>query len=332
MFRIDHTTAASALPAPEVAGTPGYFSEGDVIAGQPATIVTGDWLNMVQEELVALVLAGGGIPNKSNRSQVRDALLTIFAAKTGATFTGNVTVQGTGSATLGPNGDIVISRAGGTTGVLFFGLGGNRFLNFDGTNYVLAGAELYCGPGNALAWNAGNDGAGSGLDAGLFAGQLPSYYTDITSRLGYAPANKAGDTFSGAVSVAAGNSVMLAQSALYGGAGIFAGDSTRTGYVKFIRPNGVSNGYIGYADTSSGQILYLNDLGLGHNFIGGIIRRDGAIVWDATSDGAGSGLDADVLRGKTPAQVVAGEFTLTVNTNGQCEQRAGGGMTQGNII
>jgi hypothetical protein len=50
-------------------------------------------------------------------------------------------------------------------------------------------------------WHNGNDGAGSGLDAGLFAGQLPSYYTNILARLGYTPANAAGQTFGGGIGV-----------------------------------------------------------------------------------------------------------------------------------
>jgi hypothetical protein len=42
------------------------------------------------------------------------------------------------------------------------------------------------------------DGAGSTLDADLLDGQHGSYYENIPARLGYAPANRAGDTFTGA--------------------------------------------------------------------------------------------------------------------------------------
>jgi hypothetical protein len=41
--------------------------------------------------------------------------------------------------------------------------------------------------GSNSIWNAGNDGAGSGLDADLLDGQQGSYYTDIVARLGYTP-------------------------------------------------------------------------------------------------------------------------------------------------
>jgi hypothetical protein len=42
------------------------------------------------------------------------------------------------------------------------------------------------------------DGAGSGVDADLLDGQQGSYYENIPARLGYTPANRAGDTFTGA--------------------------------------------------------------------------------------------------------------------------------------
>lgn len=41
--------------------------------------------------------------------------------------------------------------------------------------------------GGALAWTAGNDGAGSGMDADTLDGQQGSWYADIPSRLGFAP-------------------------------------------------------------------------------------------------------------------------------------------------
>ncbi|HEX7854427.1 MAG TPA: hypothetical protein VF503_12100, partial [Sphingobium sp.] len=54
------------------------------------------------------------------------AAAAIYAPLTGATFTGNVTVQGSGSATLGTSGDITAARVGGADGLLFFGTSGTR--------------------------------------------------------------------------------------------------------------------------------------------------------------------------------------------------------------
>jgi hypothetical protein len=79
MFRIDDATAATSLPTPETAGTEGYFTEGDPVAGTPATNVRGSWLNMIQEELRALVVYGGLTPSKTVYTQVRDAIVAKFA-------------------------------------------------------------------------------------------------------------------------------------------------------------------------------------------------------------------------------------------------------------
>ena len=46
-----------------------------------------------------------------------------------------------------------------------------------------------------------DEGAGKGLDADLLDGQHGAWYSDIIARLGFTPANKAGDTFTGLVSL-----------------------------------------------------------------------------------------------------------------------------------
>ncbi|VVE30007.1 hypothetical protein PEP31012_03619 [Pandoraea eparura] len=77
MFRIDDATAATALPTPEAAGSEGYFTEGNPTAGTPATNVRGSWLNMIQEELRAIVVAGGLTPSKTTYNQVLSAIKRI---------------------------------------------------------------------------------------------------------------------------------------------------------------------------------------------------------------------------------------------------------------
>ena len=151
-------------------------------------------------------------------------------------------------------------------------------------------------------WDAGNDGSGSGLDAGLFAGQLASYYTNITARLGYTAANKAGETFTGPVSVAPGNAFSVNADATKGGIQMVAGDNIRSGYINLFAPGSVRVGYLGFAQLG-GAIAYSNDTGGGHAFAGGQLSRDGSKVFDAGNDGSGSGLDADMWRGQTPAQM-----------------------------
>ncbi|MDH4745813.1 hypothetical protein OMP43_17445 [Sphingomonas sp. CBMAI 2297] len=86
MQRIDGPTASPSLPDPSaVSGTPGYFTGGDPSVPTPPTIVSPDWLNMIQEEIVAVILASGAALSKTNRTQLRDAIQALVAAG-GVTF------------------------------------------------------------------------------------------------------------------------------------------------------------------------------------------------------------------------------------------------------
>ena len=79
MFRIDNSTAASALPAPGPAGTPGYFTEGDPAHGVAATGISGDWLNMIKEEFMSILAAADVGESKTTFNQVLVALRALFA-------------------------------------------------------------------------------------------------------------------------------------------------------------------------------------------------------------------------------------------------------------
>ncbi|MDN7741569.1 MULTISPECIES: phage tail protein [Burkholderia] len=83
MFRIDQTTAVTALPAPSAAGTPGFFTGGNPATGQAATIVSADWLNLVQEELMSFLTEAGIVPSKTSYGQVLAAVQHLFAASAG---------------------------------------------------------------------------------------------------------------------------------------------------------------------------------------------------------------------------------------------------------
>jgi hypothetical protein len=82
MFRIDDPTAAAALPDPEAAGTEAYFTEGNP-GVTPATLVRASWLNMIQEELRAIVIAAGLTPSKTTYNQVLSALNASYAKLAG---------------------------------------------------------------------------------------------------------------------------------------------------------------------------------------------------------------------------------------------------------
>jgi len=78
MYRIDDSTAATSLPTPETEGTEGFFTEGNPATGTPATNVRGSWLNMIQEELRAVVVAAGLTPSKTVYTQLRDAIASMY--------------------------------------------------------------------------------------------------------------------------------------------------------------------------------------------------------------------------------------------------------------
>ena len=79
MHRIDGDDVAVALPAPQaVGGTVGYFAAEGV---QPATQVTGDWLNAVQEEIVNVATMDGGSLDKTLRDQMKTVLEHVRALR-----------------------------------------------------------------------------------------------------------------------------------------------------------------------------------------------------------------------------------------------------------
>lgn len=82
MFRVDTSTATDSLPAPSPAGTPGYFRSGNPQAGIPATIPGADWFNTMQEELAGLVEHYGLTLDKTDRTQLRQAIEAAIAAST----------------------------------------------------------------------------------------------------------------------------------------------------------------------------------------------------------------------------------------------------------
>lgn len=209
--------------------------------------------------------------------------------KAGDTATGSIIVQvGAARAGLFNTGDIGADRGNGS-GVVLLGDGGNRYLFSNGSYYILNGAELYAGAANSLVWNSGNDGSGSGSDADLLDGQHGSYYSNIPARLGYTPANKAGETFTGGitaptVAISEAANVYLGQS---GGNMVLFGDSND--HLMFIK---ATNVWLTAVDNVAQW--WIGGDGLVNARVG--FLAGGNAVWHTGNDGAGSGLDADLWR------------------------------------
>ena len=68
------------------------FTEGNPATAVPATDVTDDWLNDVQEELISILTAAGITPVKGDQNQVLEAIQKIASLQYATTFTGNLTL------------------------------------------------------------------------------------------------------------------------------------------------------------------------------------------------------------------------------------------------
>ncbi len=180
-------------------------------------------------------------------------------------------------------------------------------------------------------WHSQNDGAGSGLDADLLDGQDGSYYANIVARLGYTPLDagsySAGDVRAKLLSVdGAGSGLdadlldgrhasefallsgaafsgpistpgpVTAYVAGRGGAKLEAPGDTNPGYVGLYDGAGNRVGFVGYASGSRLTLSAERSM-TGWAVIGDLLIA-GAPAWHAANDGAGSGMDADLLDGR----------------------------------
>ncbi|BCF88661.1 hypothetical protein [Paraburkholderia largidicola] len=119
MYRIDDATAATSLPAPEAASAEGFFTEGNPATGTPATNVRGSWLNMIQEELRAVVVAAGLTPSKTTYNQLLAAIAIL--SRTG--YQGSTRIRLAANLTLYVSATGSDSNNGLTSGSPFATLG-----------------------------------------------------------------------------------------------------------------------------------------------------------------------------------------------------------------
>jgi hypothetical protein len=114
MFRIDDATAATSIPTPEVAGTEGYFTGGNPATATPATKVRASWLNMIQEELCAILAAAGIARSKTTYNQVNSALQKLYSPVIGsARNVSMIVASASATATLTADEIVVGASLGG---------------------------------------------------------------------------------------------------------------------------------------------------------------------------------------------------------------------------
>lgn len=213
--------------------------------------------------------------------------------KAGDTATGRITFNSTvtgnnGIATATTNlGEYEVRGSGTGAAMMAFHRPGLQSVYFGldtDNNLKLGGWSL--GAVAYKIWHAGNDGAGSGLDADLLDGQDGGYYSNIPDRLGYTPANRAGDTFTGRIHRDSGYYFDLDA----GGPLI---NFAPFDYLSFDRANDRLSLFIGGAS----RMVWRGSGNLDMGATGGLYFN-GNIVWHSGNDGSGSGLDADALDGQ----------------------------------
>lgn len=119
MHRIDHATAVAVQPAQTAPGTPGYFSEGDPALGAQATVVTKDWANAIQEEIAHVIEAASIDLEKTDNTQLFDAIMALILANVGGdipiastTVAGIVELATSAETATGTDGTRAVTPAG----------------------------------------------------------------------------------------------------------------------------------------------------------------------------------------------------------------------------
>lgn len=88
MYQIDNASAATVQPARAAPGPNpgGFFTGGNPATNTPATQVDADWLDMVQNELAAVLSAAGVAQEKANDAQLLSSIQAIVLGSTSATY------------------------------------------------------------------------------------------------------------------------------------------------------------------------------------------------------------------------------------------------------
>lgn len=274
----------------------------------------------------------------------------LVAGYSGGSYGGigyNVRHTTTGGVWIAPSTDTSSYLLFNSAGFTFYGAGSGvagRTLSYTGLatlnssgNLSLTGTSHTAG-GNTI-WHAGNDGAGSGLDADLLDGQNGTYYrqawqsidagTRLDYSLGFQPPTSgyAGFYFSkstsGATTGDAGYLLVRGTSDndIYTAEGItLVADA---GWLTLAQRTTSSRGVRIMSGTTSAERLKITTAGDIQFLNGNSLTYNGNTIWHSANDGAGSGLDADLLDGlssgsfiQTPgstSQMISGNINGAVN-------------------
>ncbi|MBR2813486.1 MAG: hypothetical protein IKE60_02465 [Reyranella sp.] len=201
MFQIDGAGIVNAKPARTALGIAGWYNQSP--GSSPGTVVTGEWMNMLQGEMLSILDAGGIAPNKADDSQLLQAIRRIVAGvvPTGSRigFTGRNAPSGwiLGSGrTIGNALSNATERANPDCKALFFLLH-EDYLDSELPIYTSAGAPSVRGVSPQVDWDANkqlkvpdyNDrgGVGRGDMGGAPVNRITVAKSDVdTTKLGAA--------------------------------------------------------------------------------------------------------------------------------------------------
>jgi hypothetical protein len=119
MQRIDHPTNTSILTSPATTESPGFF--------KPATVVTTDWCNAVQEEIANVIETAGYTLDKSDHTQLRVAIAATRGEWLLTQFPG---------ATLDDKLAYALANVDSGTRILFPTVNEGSWLEFDGDHTI----------------------------------------------------------------------------------------------------------------------------------------------------------------------------------------------------
>ena len=142
----------------------------DATWGSWATILnSSNYTSYVGNGTLTLAVSGTGLSGSASftANQSGNTTFTVTSNATSANTASTIVARdASGNITVN---DITAYRTSATgTGVIYLNQAQTRYLYFDGTNYIMPSSNLTLN--GSTAWHAGNDGAGSGLDADLLDG------------------------------------------------------------------------------------------------------------------------------------------------------------------
>jgi hypothetical protein len=235
------------------------------------------------------------------------------------TMTGNLTIDsasdwnaGDGMLNVGGTGDGRIQvrhiwgKDSSTAGT------DNLWLNYGNTGYhVQIGAsgggnnlyvsgEIYANGyfGGSQVWHSGNDGAGSGLDADLLDGQQGSYYSNTSHTHNYVP-HQDGVRYTTDFNTILTSGFYNAQAS--------PTNSPGGSYGQLIVAKGVDTGMQIYGGYNTGELWFRGWAS------SGATMYSWNKVWHNNNDGAGSGLDADLLDGINSTGYLRTDISQTIS-------------------